>query len=125
MRLRSVLAAGTVALALVAAPQAGAGALAAPALRIAASQPLTVSGTGFRPGERVRVTVVLPARASASRRAGPRGGFTLRFAALALPHCHVAVTVLARGGRGSRAALHLPAFDCSVPTAGATSPIGG
>jgi hypothetical protein len=61
---------------------------AKPQLRVVTLSPFVVVGTGFRPGETVRVNVRTEAGA-ASRKdvAGRRGGIDVRFARLKLDNC--------------------------------------
>lgn len=49
-------------------------------LRVVADSPLTLVGSGFASGERVRVSLVVPARRVAFARATPTGRFTVRIA---------------------------------------------
>jgi hypothetical protein len=72
-----------------------------PRLQILDTSPLTVRGTSFEPGERVKLLVGSPKPLSKSVRAGSRGGFVARFA-LQVAHGE-AVVVQAIGSRGSRA----------------------
>ncbi len=72
-----------------------------PTLKIVDLSPVTVLGTGFRPGERVTLLVGSPRPLSKSVKAGRRGVFTARFT-LRAGHGE-AVVVQAIGARGSRA----------------------
>jgi hypothetical protein len=81
-------------------PSSGTGELVAPTtLSVKAVQPLVVTGSGFVPGERVRVTTGGIAKRT---RAGRAGGFTVRFPGVSF--CSGG-SVIARGSLGSRAAL--------------------
>jgi hypothetical protein len=119
----------TAAIALVVLLAAGAAAFARPGARPAASRdpeavttrravliarsvtPFRVTGSRFRPGERVRVTVTPTGGAGLVKRvtASRRGTFALRF-----PGVHVCAGVSAKavGSRGSRAAFSLSAIMC-------------
>jgi hypothetical protein len=74
-------------------------------LMITGTRPLSVLGSGFKAGERVRVSM------SSARRqvtAGRRGRFTLRFSANG---CNGA-TIVAVGSKGSRAVVNYSQFVC-------------
>jgi hypothetical protein len=76
-----------------------------PGLRLMKTRPVQVHGSGFAPGERVRV--VLHAGASAAtRRAGASaaGGFTVTFRGTSIGVC-VPLNIVATGSAGSRARL--------------------
>jgi len=76
-----------------------------PALRLVDRQPLVVRGTGFRPSERVRVTVAADGDGATRRlRAGARGGFSANFTPMTLHRCD-ALFASAVGDSGSRAKL--------------------
>jgi hypothetical protein len=49
------------------------------ALQVTALRPVAVRGTGFRPGERLTVVLVLGGRKAQRVRAGARGSFVARF----------------------------------------------
>jgi hypothetical protein len=67
--------------------------------------PLTVRGTGFAGGERVRVTIRATTRTVArSVRAGTGGAFTVRFPGVRIGRCGDAA-ITAVGARGDRARL--------------------
>ena len=101
--------------ALVAAPLLAAAsvALAAdgpPVLALADTDPLSVRGVRFAPGERVTVRVVIRGGPRQTRlfRAGARGSFTAPFPTLAVSQCD-AYSIHALGWRGSRASrVQLP-----------------
>jgi hypothetical protein len=82
-------------------------------LAVLGDSPLTVRGSRFVPGERVKVTVY-PAARRKTAVAGRRGGFTVQFAAVHDP-CR-AYRVVAVGARGSRAAVREVPPPC-VPIA--------
>lgn len=91
-------------------------------------QPLVVRGTGFEPGERVRLVLnVGEGQLWRMKVAGPGGGLTTRFG-VSIGGCG-RVTVQAFGSRGSRARL-MPRpldaqLDCVSPDRGdATDRIG-
>jgi hypothetical protein len=95
-------------LAVIAAAGAGAATTAdqrSPALRIADRQPLVLRGTGFKPSERVRVTVSADGDSATRRlRAGARGVFSATFERMALHPCD-GLFASAVGASGSRAKL--------------------
>ena len=84
-----------------------------PALRVTKMRPLQVSGAGFKPGERVSVTVLVsfkkwrkPAVATAA------GRFSAVFRGAGVDQC-TSFVVSARGDRGSRAHVRNRALaDC-------------
>ena len=87
-----------------------------PLLRIADDVPLTLRGTSFRPGERVRVTVHTgPATYVRSTRAGRLGRFTVRFAGVRLNYCATPLTITARGARSGVARARIPIRECAAP----------
>jgi hypothetical protein len=81
-----------------------------PALRLTDGAPLTIRGTHFRPGESVRVTAISIGSVTRRTKAGPGGSFVMRLA-IKYNRCS-GLTVLARGAKGSRAAIKRPAMDC-------------
>jgi len=81
-----------------------------PHLTLVVRNPLTVSGSSFRPSERVTLRVTGDVRAVARTRASAAGAFTARLD-VALHRC-TAAAVQAVGSRGSRTVLKL------VPVAG-------
>ena len=90
------------------------GGAAKPALRPVDFDPLTLSATGFRANERVRLLVSAPAVVSSRTvRATDRGRFRVVFR-FAVRRCD-SVVVQAIGARGSRAAFHRDAPDCIEP----------
>ena len=93
---------------------AGFGTQATPArLRLVEADPVTLRATGFKPNERVRITVVNDGRVRRAV-AGSGGGFTMR-----LPGVHVnacaGFSVTATGDRGSRASYKRVPGVCAVP----------
>jgi hypothetical protein len=74
-----------------------------PGLRVMGTNPLVLQGVHFKPGERVSVQVLAPARAGRSVLANARGSFRLRFR-LRVGQCE-RVSAHAFGSRGSRARL--------------------
>src|SRR5947209_4888863 len=69
-----------------------------PTLRVVGNLPLALRGTHFRPGENVRVTVVMGERTRARQlRVGALGGFTVRFAGVRLDYCALPLVIRARG----------------------------
>jgi hypothetical protein len=95
---------------LVLATAVGAADAKRPALRILDLAPLTVQGTSFQPGERVKLLVNAGGPVARSVRAGARGGFTVRLG-VSVRGC-TAVVVQAVGGRGSRAMVDLTRPGC-------------
>jgi hypothetical protein len=86
-----------------------------PALKLIDPVPFVVRGTGFKPAERVHVTLVAtPGRRSFTRRASRSGSFTVRIPVTPLL-CQRARAVVAVGARGSRAWLALDGSDCWPP----------
>jgi hypothetical protein len=85
-----------------------------PALHVASLTPVRVTGTAFRPRERVRVTVAARRRAAKTVRASSQGGFTVVFASLAADPCTSAY-VIARGSAGSRATAKVGVRGCPPP----------
>ena len=77
-----------------------------PLLTVSSTRPLQVRGTHFVSGERVRVVVSLPARASRTVVATASGMFTVRFRRIYLGRCE-AIAVRARGNQGSSASLRI------------------
>ena len=90
------------------------GGAAKPALRPVDFDPLTLSATGFRANERVKLLVSAPAFVSSRNvRAGERGRFRVVFR-IAVGRCD-SVVVQAIGARGSRATFRRDAPDCIEP----------
>ncbi len=86
-----------------------------PLLRVAATAPLAVSGSGFRPAERVRVTAItVHGSLGKTVRVTGRGRFLVRFASLTADPC-VVRAVRAVGAKGSRALLRFPIAACQPP----------
>jgi subtilisin family serine protease len=83
---------------------------ARPVLRLTDGAPLTVRGTHFRAGESVRITAMSLGNAVGRTSAGPGGSFVMRLA-IKYNRCS-GLTVVARGSKGSRAAIKRPAMDC-------------
>jgi hypothetical protein len=82
-------------------------------LRLVHLRPLVVDGSGFRAGERVRVVLRESNGATWARasRATTAGSFSVTFAGVTLGRCG-GFNVVAVGGAGSRATLHLPLPAC-------------
>ena len=80
---------------------------------IVATAPFTVHGTGFRPRERVTVTVTATGMRSKVVTATGRGAFTATFKGFSVPHC-VGYAVKAKGSRGSLATLDITP-ECPPP----------
>jgi hypothetical protein len=82
---------------------------ARPALKLTRIRPVTVRGTGFKPGERVSVRLEARRQAVTASRAG---GFTVRFGQTAT--C-AGGTIVAVGSRGSRAVANFAQLLCVEP----------
>jgi hypothetical protein len=90
------------------------GGAAKPALRPVDLDPLTLSATGFRANERVKLLLSAPPVSSTRTvRAGVRGRFRVVFR-IGVGRCD-SVVVQAIGARGSRATFHRDAPDCIEP----------
>jgi hypothetical protein len=90
------------------------GGAAKPALRPLDLDPLTLSATGFRANERVKLLLSAPPVSSTRTvRAGVRGRFRVVFR-IGVGRCD-SVVVQAIGARGSRATFHRDAPDCASP----------
>lgn len=112
MRLvRTVTAALGLALLLAAASE---GAGDRPALRIVATDPLTLAGRSFRAGEVVKVIVEPQLRAprTAKARATAAGAFRLAFAGVTVDRCSGDLDVTAVGSKGSRVSFSLRRLLC-------------
>lgn len=88
---------------------------ARPALHVVRLRPLTVAGTGFRPRERIVLTLTGDATGTARGTATVRGTFAVKFPK-ALTACSL-YAVRARGARGSRAALRSKLKVACLPVA--------
>jgi hypothetical protein len=75
--------------------------------------PLKVKGTGFVPGEHVRVTETSGARVTRKATAGSRGGFVVTLPVNLRQSC--GADVVAKGDKGSRARFNLAQFACAAP----------
>jgi hypothetical protein len=93
---------------------ATAGAARPPAsLHLVKLAPLTVGGTGFRPAERIRVTLVFGTTEVRRVIAGKTGRFVARFDDdVQLSRCNIRFAVSAAGARGTNAALKIPRPAC-------------
>ena len=96
------------ALALGASGAQGAG---APQLRLVAKSPLTVTGLGFLPSERVTLTVFAVTHMLRQIKARPDGSFKLAFPRVRIGAC-MGARVIAIGGKGSRAQVWMPRPAC-------------
>jgi hypothetical protein len=83
-------------------------------VRVTSASPATVRGTGFVPGERVRVTVNAGTAITRRVLAGPGGGFVARFQTIALSWC-TAYVVRAVGSTGDTAIVRVRAPECPQP----------
>jgi hypothetical protein len=82
-----------------------------PALRLVNASPLEIRGLRFVPKERVRVMVLDAGSASRQVSADAQGTFVASFQEASVDRCS-ALSVLAVGSRGSRAALKRPGPLC-------------
>lgn len=80
-------------------------------LKLTRGAPLTVRGTQFVPGERVRLTVSGARKTSRRVAANGTGAFTAQFA-FTFDRCGGGLMVLAVGSEGSRAGIKLPEMLC-------------
>jgi hypothetical protein len=80
-------------------------------MKIADRSPLTLRGSGFADGERVRVVVRVPGREQKRVTASRRGSFVAAFREASFNRCS-GLSAFAIGSRGSRARLLLPAPAC-------------
>jgi hypothetical protein len=83
---------------------------ARPALMVVQQGPLTVQGTGFQPGEKVRLAAKGLQSSLADATAGAAGTFEASFDGL--KECD-SVTVTAVGSKGSRAEFNLSQIACT------------
>jgi len=83
----------------------------APALRLSDDAPVTLSGSGFRTNERVRVVAVAGERAVHWLTAGTGGRFVTRFRGMNADACR-GFTATAVGDRGSRATYKRAPGQC-------------
>ena len=75
---------------------------------VASTAPVIITGTGFRSGERVTVTLTTTGAHRKVVRATAKGAFTTKFAGVSIGYCE-AYFVRAKGSRGSLAVLkHIP-----------------
>jgi hypothetical protein len=95
-------------------PIASARAVSRPALRLMDAGPVAFRGTGFKPHERVRISVYAGERAAKRVVAGARGRFVVRFAGLN-PNACAGFSALAVGNEGSRAVFKRPPGTCPAP----------
>jgi hypothetical protein len=86
-----------------------------PRLRLADAAPLTLRGTGFAPGERVRVTVAAARTRTKRLVAGRSGTFVARFAGITVHRCD-GLFAQASGSEGSLARLKRPQTFCPPPS---------
>jgi hypothetical protein len=77
-----------------------------PTIHVTRIVPITVTGTGFKAGERVKVVVRIPAVHRKTVTASRRGRFTAIFR-VAAGKC-LAIRALATGNEGSRATAYVP-----------------
>ena len=104
MRLLTIAAASLA----LAVPASAAG---SPVLRIRTA-PFTVTGSGFKANEAIRIVVETPSRYFATTRANAIGTFSVRVQGVRAPRCSSYV-VRATGNRGSKAVLKYRSPECS------------
>jgi hypothetical protein len=85
-----------------------------PALRLMDASPVAFRGVGFKPHERVRVSVYAGERAAKRVTAGVRGGFVVRFSSLD-PNACSGFFASAVGNEGSRASFKRAPGMCPAP----------
>jgi hypothetical protein len=85
-----------------------------PALRLSDETPVTLSGSGFRTNERVKVVAVAGKRAVHWVTAGTSGRFVTRFRGMDADACR-GFTATAVGDRGSRATFKRVPGQCPFP----------
>jgi hypothetical protein len=78
------------------------------------ASPVAFRGVGFKPRERVRVSVYAGERATKRLTVGPRGGFVVRFAGLD-PNACTGFSAVAVGNEGSRAGFKRAPGMCPAP----------
>jgi hypothetical protein len=87
-----------------------------PALRVTRDLPLTLVGTGFRPAESARITIVDGRlRVVRTVRATKRGSFTLRLPGVRLNYCAQPLSIVARGARSGLVRFVPPMRECAAP----------
>ena len=111
MRRVALLAAAAV---LAVATLASARAATRPALRLMDASPVAFRGVGFKPHERVRVSVYAGERATKRAVAGVRGRFVVRFSNLD-PNACSGFSAIAVGNEGSRASFKRSPGMCPAP----------
>jgi hypothetical protein len=85
-----------------------------PVLRLTDAGPVAFRGIGFKPHERVRVSVYAGARATKRVTAGARGRFVVRFPTLD-PNACAGFFATAVGNEGSRASFKRAPGMCPQP----------
>jgi hypothetical protein len=108
---RATFAAAAVLLALVSTAAVHGASSGAATINMVDRTPLTLRGTGFAAGERVRVVVRTTSTRQLRLNASARGSFVAAFRAASYNRCS-GLTAFAFGSRGSRAQLALPAPAC-------------
>ena len=86
-----------------------------PALRVRDLAPLRVRGLGFKPRERIRLTISVDGE---KRRRGVRatsaGRFAVTFRTVFIDRCNATLYLKAVGAGGSRDSLKLPMLQCPL-----------
>lgn len=85
-----------------------------PGVRVSETEPFTVRGFSFRPGERVKIVVRAGHRFETARTAAADGSFSAVLPGVKFDECRGYV-VKAEGNLGSRASRKLRAAECGAP----------
>jgi hypothetical protein len=96
-------------------PKGDAGSNGKAALKMMSFSPLKLRGTGFRPGENVKVRLLDGPVLTRQVKASTAGAFTVQMPGQ-LTQC--GVTVSAIGDKGSRAGFQFSQFACAAPGVG-------
>ena len=113
----AVFAAGAVVLAAFAAGQQGGSGSADAKPRLSVDlAPLAIAGTGFQPGENVRIIVRGTTGASRTAKASAAGRISMRFPGMRLDQCRRAglIVITAIGDKGSRAQFRRMPPACGI-----------
>ena len=108
---RRLLVLPLLAAALVASTPGESAVTAQPSMKLVRAKPLTLRGTGFAAGEKVRVVLRVSVTTTKRVTATGRGAFVVAFHGAAYNRCS-GLTAFAVGSRGSRARLVRPAPVC-------------
>ena len=87
-----------------------------PVVLVAADAPVTITGSGFREREPVRVTILMgPRRLDGAAVASATGEFSVRFSGTRLDRCATPLVVSARGQLTGLVTATLPVRECAAP----------